>query len=307
LPLQTAIRPWLRPPRRALLIFLAATGLLLITLVLFGAHLRGLQMDEIRPLERIWLALLAVCVIWAGYVLTRSVIQEQRFLQMQTDFINAVSHDLRTPLTSILQSTEMLLGDRLTAIDKRREHLRRIDREGHRLHRLVEDILDFGRMKAQVYEYRMRPVDLVAMVREVVEQWRIADPDNAPRLHLDTPAEDIVVIGDRETLSRALWNLIDNALKYSPEERPVEVTVRRMAGAAAVRVLDRGLGIPRIDRRQVFDRFYRGEGARQLDARGAGLGLTLVREIVGAHDGEVELDSATGSGSAFTILLPLVD
>jgi signal transduction histidine kinase len=280
--------------------------MLLSTLVWLGLHLLGpVDAAHPEPLLVVWIGLLVLFIVWTAYVLARASVREHRMAELHSEFVNAVSHDFRTPLTSIMQSTELLLEGRLHDEAKRNEHLGRISRESRRLSRLVEDLLDFRRMEADALEFQMRPVDLVAMVRDVVTTYNGPDPPEPTRIRLDVSEEDLVVSGDRDALGRALWNLLDNATKYSPPALTVNVVVRRIKGWVAIRVIDRGLGIPRADRKLIYDRFFRGQEARMVDARGTGLGLTMVKHIVTAHNGRMELESTTGSGASFAMLLPL--
>ncbi len=174
-------------------------------------------------------------------------------------------------------------------------------REGIRLQRLVENLLDFGRMEAGAAEYRMESVDLRPFLEELVgdfsEEVRLA----GRRVELTVATPLPVIQADREALGRAVWNLLDNAAKYSPVETPISIEAHTDGPQVTIRVHDDGPGIARDEQERIFDRFVRGADARASGAKGTGLGLAMVRHIVSAHGGQVRVDSAPGRGSTFII------
>jgi len=211
-------------------------------------------------------------------------------------------------LTSLRQLTELLLDGRVVAEDRRETYYRAAARQTERLHRLVEGLLDFGRMEAGTSPYRMAPIDACALVRSVVDEFE--QDSAASGYHVELQVDGFegatpVVAGDREALTHAVWNLLDNAVKYSLTCRTVWVDVVHAGSRLNIRVRDRGLGIPTHEHRDVFKRFVRGAGAKVHGIRGTGVGLAMVRHIVSAHGGEVDIESREGMGSTFTIVLPL--
>jgi len=300
------IKNWLKVTPKALLFHVIAALVFIVILVVSGLRLfsgeSGLSGGWVLV---IWILLAVVVTPAAGLYLAGRLSQVYRTASMQTEFLNSISHDLRTPLTSIRQMTELLLDERVTDESKKKEYLRTIHQDCRRLDNIVRDLLDTRRIEEEALKYHMRPLDLVAMIRETVELINSDLYSESPRIQIDTSEEDLVVVGDREALARALRNLADNALKYSPEDQPIRIIVRRIRGWVAIRVIDRGLGVPRLERRQIFQQFYRGSEAQKLEDRGSGLGLAIVKHIVKEHKGRVELESTTGKGSVFTIYLPL--
>src|SRR6266508_3106076 len=274
------------------------------------------DVDPQRELTRIagrrtlwlWGLVLLMTVTTGGVVIvTRTVVRDLAVARRQTDFVSAVSHEFRTPLTSLRQLTEVLLDGRLVAEDRRETYYRALARQTERLHRLVESLLDFGRMEAGTSPYRLEPLDACALIRSVVDEFQ---QDSAAHgyqveLHVDgLGAATPTISGDREALTHAVWNLLDNAVKYSPECRTVWVDVERTGSRLAIRVRDRGLGVPRHERAEIFGRFVRGADAKALGIKGTGIGLAMVRHIVSAHGGDVLVASEPGAGSTFTIVLP---
>jgi two-component system phosphate regulon sensor histidine kinase PhoR len=220
----------------------------------------------------------------------------------QSDFVSAVSHEFRTPLTSLTQFTEMLVENDSLPVETRRRYYEAQARATGRLSRLVESLLDFSRMEAGARPYRLEPLDAAQLARTVVEEFRLDGAGKEFTIECDAPA-GAMVHADREAFSQALWNLLDNAVKYSGPSRSVRVEVEQ-GREVALHVRDRGPGIPASERQQVFRKFARGSAARLGNVRGTGIGLAMVRHIVEAHGGRVMLDSEPGSGSAFTIVLP---
>jgi signal transduction histidine kinase len=238
------------------------------------------------------------------YAVTRAVGRELHVARLQSDFVSAVSHEFRTPLTSLRQLTELLSSDRVATEERRRTYYDVLRRESLRLHRLVEGLLDFGRMEAGRREYRLEPVDAGELVRGVVGEFQAEPACAGHRISLELPPPPCGVRADREALARALWNLLDNAVKYSPDAAEIVIAVARENGRVAIEVRDRGPGIPEAEQQSIFEKFVRGTAAHTSGARGTGLGLAMVRTIAGAHGGQVRVSSAVGEGSTFTLVLP---
>ena len=178
-------------------------------------------------------------------------------------------------------------------------------RDTDRLRRFVETLLDFGRMEAGASPVRAKADDLCAVVADVVAEFRAQTAATGRDIRVKTNGALPAVKLDREAFGRALWNLLDNASKYSPAESPITVAIRREAGIACVDVSDRGAGIPASERRQIFQKFVRGEDSKTSGIKGTGVGLALVDRIIQAHGGEVRLESVVGQGSTFSLVLPI--
>lgn len=209
--------------------------------------------------------------------------------RLKTEFISTVSHELRTPMSSIQGLAEVLQGGRVSDPAQRERYLGLLAGESARLSRFLHNVLDFGRIERQAMTYHFAPADLRAIVRDAVEVFRPAVEAEGFELAVRLPDGPVERRVDADAVKQALINLIDNAIKYSGENRMVEVEL--IDGQdAAILVRDRGIGIAPEDRERIFEKFYRAENVRRLRPQGAGLGLKVVRHIMAAHGGEVRLD-----------------
>jgi signal transduction histidine kinase len=248
------------------------------------------------------LALFGLLVTAASYVIYRATSREMAAARQQADFVSAVSHEFRTPLTSMRQFTEKLIDQPDLPSDRRRQAYEAQHRATERLSRLVESLLQFGRLQAGASRVRLAPSALDEFLRRVVDDFTAEA--SLPEHRIAVDAEPAVADFDADTLGTAVRNLLENAVKYSPGERQIDVRLRRRDGRVLLSVRDRGIGIPEGERARVFGRFMRGDEAQRLGIRGTGLGLAMVNEIVREHHGEVQVESVEGEGSTFTIALP---
>jgi two-component system, OmpR family, phosphate regulon sensor histidine kinase PhoR len=250
------------------------------------------------------LAMLTLMALTSSYLIARSVGRELVVARLQSDFVAAVSHEFRTPLTTLRQFTDMLL-DRAGLSEERRQFCYQAQsRATDRLTRLVESLLDFGRMEAGARPFKFEPCDPAELVRHVVQDFQSEASAAEYEIHLrEDKAAPIEM--DREALERALWNLLENAVKYSPDDKSIEVSLANSNGSVRIVVRDRGIGIPADERSAIFGKFYRGSAARSRGIKGTGIGLTMAEHIVKAHQGRISLESEPGQGSTFTIVLPV--
>jgi signal transduction histidine kinase len=249
------------------------------------------------------LTLVAGIVALACYAMTRGVIRELNAARLQSDFVSAVSHEFRSPLTTLRQLTELLASGRIQDETRRRTYFDFLQKETGRLHALVENLLDFGRMEAGRRQYRPEQSDLYELVGDTVRDYQ--EEISGLGYGFELTGDAVSVRADREAIRRVVRNLLENAVKYSPECHTVWIETGSENGRAVLRVRDRGMGIPIEEQPRVFDRFVRGQAAKQACIKGTGIGLAMVREIVKAHAGQVHLASEVGKGSTFTIRLPL--
>jgi signal transduction histidine kinase len=250
------------------------------------------------------MAAVLVLVAAGSYFLWRSVNRDLSVVRLQSDFVSAVSHEFRTPLTALRQFNDLLAEEDGPTPEKRRRYYEAQARATGRLHRLVESLLDFARMEAGRRPYNAERLDAGGLAREVIEEFRLEADRAGFQVSCNVDSDDCTVSADREALSRALWNLLDNAVKYSGTSREVEVEVRRTENVVSIAVRDRGIGIAAAEQKRIFEKFVRGTTAGTTGIRGTGLGLAMVRHIVTAHGGTVNVRSAMGESSTFTILLP---
>jgi signal transduction histidine kinase len=257
-----------------------------------------------RRLMVLGLVLVAVLVVVGSYFVSRAVTRELEVARLQSDFVSAVSHEFRSPLASLRQLSELLADGRVSSDDRRGQYYEALRRESERLHRLVEGLLDFGRMEAGAREYRFETLDPAALVRNVGREFAQEVAERGYTLQFQADDSLPSVRADREALSRALWNLLDNAVKYSPGCRTVWVEATQLDKRVAIRVRDQGLGISADEQPQIFKKFVRAASADDARVKGTGLGLAMVHHIVTAHGGEIRVESQRGAGSTFTIVLP---
>jgi signal transduction histidine kinase len=263
------------------------------------------QLAERRRLMLLGLVTLALFVIVGFYAVLRGVSRELEVARLQSDFVAAVSHEFRTPLTSLRQLAELLSSGRVTSEDRRARYYEIMERESGRLHRLVESLLDFGRMEAGALEFSWERVTPSELVRRVVTEFETEQGESGCQIEFTTDEGAPAVRADSEALGRAVWNLLDNAVKYSPDSETIHVRVSRADRHVAIAVRDEGVGIPAAEREAIFKKFVRGTSSDGRGTKGTGIGLAMVKHIVEAHGGEVQVESAVGQGSTFTILLPV--
>jgi signal transduction histidine kinase len=227
-------------------------------------------------------------------------------MRVQSDFVSAVSHEFRTPLTSVRQLSELLAHGRVPTEERRHLYYKTLLRESARLERLVEGLLNFGRMEAGGRQYHFEELDATRLVHQVVAEFSPQLEAQGRRIELSGAADPLKIDADPEAISVALRNLVDNAIKYSPDHPTVWIDWGLSNHYVAIRVRDQGPGIPESERRKIFRRFVRGSAAASTNAKGSGVGLAMVRHIVAAHGGEITVASEAGQGSVFTMLLPEV-
>jgi signal transduction histidine kinase len=234
----------------------------------------------------------------------RNVSKEMALARLKSDFVSNVSHELRTPLSLIRLYAETLEMGRLTNPQKYQEYYQIIRKESERLTALINNILDFSRIEAGRKEYDFRETDLGALVRNTLDSYRYQIEQNG--FTYEEKIDEVPPVRvDREAMARSLLNLVNNALKYSQDRKYVGVNLYRDNGAVKLEVVDHGIGIPNEEQQKIFEKFYRVGDPLVHNTKGSGLGLSLVRHIVQAHGGDVLVDSTPGSGSKFTITLPV--
>lgn len=240
----------------------------------------------------------------AACSLYRVTTREMELVRQQSDFVSAVSHEFRTPLTSMRHLTELLASNSVPTEARKAQYYELLSRETARLHRMVESLLSFGRIEAGAYAWHRGPVEPGAFVTAVLEDYRL-EPQAAGRELLCEIERDLPpILADREALSRALWNLLENAGKYSEPGSAIRVFARHRDRSVLLGVEDHGSGIAPAEQGRIFQKFTRGADAKRAGIRGVGIGLALVKRITEAHGGSVRLTSEPGRGSTFILELP---
>lgn len=252
--------------------------------------------------------LVLVALLMVMRATTRVARREMELSRLRSEFVADVSHELKTPLALIQMFGETLLEGRVTSEEKKREYYEIITRESKRLTHLINNILDFSRLESGKKVYRMQRIRVEDTVRDVYENYR-HELDNKGFEHELIVADGLPEVdADPGALAQALLNLISNAIKYSDEERCLTVELahetRRGCRGVLISMRDRGIGIRPEDRARLFDGFFRAPDDKVRKRRGAGLGLSLVRDIVEAHGGFVEVESRLVKGTTFHIFFP---
>jgi len=252
------------------------------------------------------MAAIAALLLSGSYLIARTIARELALSRLQSDFVSAISHEFRTPLTSLCLLSGQLASGRVVESD-RPEYFGMLARESQRLRRLVEGLLNFGRMEAGTAQYRFETIDPAELVESVSREFEQDAEARGHRIEIRAREDAPLVRADRAALTCAVWNLVDNAVKYSPACLTVWADVERAGEFAAIRIRDRGIGIPPAEQARIFQKFVRGAAVKQAGIRGTGIGLATVQYIAAAHRGELRLESKAGEGSAFTLLLPAVN
>ncbi|MDI3328655.1 MAG: ATP-binding protein [Alicyclobacillaceae bacterium] len=235
-------------------------------------------------------------------IIVHDVTERRRLEQVRREFVTNVSHELKTPVTAIRGLTETLVEEELDQEEQRR-FLDLIDREARRLERLVRDLLDLSRLESHSVSLNRVPVDVGLLAREVAEDYMYLAETAGSFLSAEAQGDCSAEV-DPDRLRQVLSNLIDNAIKYTPSGGKIHVSVSGSDQEVKIEVSDTGIGIPPEDQERVFERFYRVDKARARSTGGTGLGLAIVKHIVQLHGGRVEVQSAPGRGSRFTVRLP---
>ncbi len=234
----------------------------------------------------------------------RDVTEPRRVDDVRRDFVANVSHELRTPIGALAVLAETMTDE--TDITVMRQFAERITREADRLARIVDDLLDLSQLEG-AHNIEREIVDVRSLVNAAIEQVSGA----AEAAHIEIRVTEIdpglTILAERRQIVSAVFNLLDNAIKYSEPGSAVDIDVQVGEQSVAVMVRDHGVGIPTRDLERIFERFYRVDRARSRETGGTGLGLSIVRHVAQANDGEVSVMSHEGEGSAFTLSFPLVD
>jgi len=264
-----------------------------------GLH-QGLRVSAVSNLAVVGAGILALAV--GTGLIARSMTREAELSDLKSRFISGVSHELKTPLSLIRLYSEMLELGRVTPEDQP-DFYRRLRQQSEALGDMLEEILDFSRLSAEQHSLQREECSPREILEEAIDMLTAHAVPHEVSLVVE---EDLPHIdADRRGLVRAVYNLLDNAAKYSPTEQPIRVRAERRNGSMALEVRDGGAGLDEDEISHIFERFYRGRAARSTSVKGTGLGLSIAETVVKAHEGRIEVETTPGEGSRFTILLPL--
>lgn len=238
-------------------------------------------------------------------IVLNDITEVENLSRVRTDFVANASHELKTPITAIRGLAETVLSDEEMDYESARSFVGRIHNQSLRLSRLVSDLMAISRLESRHREDDHAPVNFSLLLRQAAQAAESAWEARQQSLILELAEEELKFNADRQNLSQVLDNLIDNAIKYTPEGGEIRVSLKREANEAVLTVKDTGIGISDQYQERVFERFYRVDKVRSQSLGGTGLGLSIVKNIVEKHGGSIELESRLGSGSTFTIRLPM--
>ncbi|MEP6670789.1 MAG: HAMP domain-containing sensor histidine kinase [Chthoniobacter sp.] len=240
-----------------------------------------------------------------GWLVVADARRQLALAQQKTDFVSNVSHELKTPLTSIRMFAELMQNGRGESTAKYPQYLRIIMVEAERLTRLINNVLDFARLERNQKQFDKKPLDLHAVVERAWEGHELHLQESGFATRWQAAPGPYPVVGDEDALAQILVNLLSNAEKYAGEKKEVELHSYVDGGYACVSVLDRGVGVPSGDERKIFESFYRAHDSLSSGIQGSGLGLTLAQQLAREHGGEILYQPRPGGGSNFTLRMPL--
>jgi len=246
-------------------------------------------------------------ILLGGTLLLRQAFRERRDAQQKTSFVASVSHELKTPLTTIRMYAELLDEGKVAAEDKRQRYLQTIVRESQRLTRLVNNILDFSRLEQGRREYARENLDLATLLHELLDRQAVRLTEAGMRLQRDIACQAAPVVGDRDALEQIVLNLLDNALKYAADGGELSVGLDAVEDGFRLAVCDRGPGIPAAQRQRVFEKFHRLDDRLTARQQGAGLGLAIARQLAEGLGGRLDCHEGPDGGCCFELILPAGD
>ena len=253
-----------------------------------------------------WTILTLILILSSGVVLmVRTIAHEMEVLKIKSDFVSSVSHEFKTPLSSIKALTERLSEGKVKDQDKIKQYYSVITQDTDKLSRLVGNILDFAKIEEGKMKYVFEETNIEEWLDQTIKYFRKENLQREITIHTLITADIPYLRIDKNALAQAVNNLLDNAIRSSTKKNEVEVIVKRDENHLKIEVKDYGIGIPHDELDRIFEKFYQGSNAIRLSTKGTGLGLTLVKHNIEAHGGEIYVESKLGLGSTFTISLPI--
>jgi len=272
-----------------------------------GILLKGKTIDELTGERIVYNVILLLAtffvILIAGLFVFKAINKEIKLAQLKSDFVSNVSHELKTPLSLISMFSETLEMGKIKSEEKRQEYYSIIHREANRLSRIVSSVLNFSKMEAGKRDFKFAEHDLNIIIQQIIDTYDYHlkskgftynyEKDNLP-----------LILGDVEAISEAIINLIDNAIKYSNNEKRITIRTKLEKNLVVCEIEDYGIGISGDDQKKVFDKFFRATTGNIHDTKGTGLGLSIVKSIMDAHNGAISLSSKIGNGTIFTLSFP---
>jgi two-component system sensor histidine kinase VicK len=238
-------------------------------------------------------------------IVFQDITQEHKLDNMRKEFVANVSHELKTPITTIKSYTETLLGN---DIDKEltKKFLSVIDSESDRMARLVKDLLQLSNIDYKKANWKKDEMSIVKILEDILSKLELVIKDKNHEIKLEIAENIPNIVADKDGIEQVILNIISNAIKYTDKNGIIKISAFNNDKDIIIKVKDNGIGIPELDQTRIFERFYRVEKGRSRDMGGTGLGLSIAKEILEAHNGKIYLESNTKMGTEITIKLPIV-
>jgi signal transduction histidine kinase len=250
---------------------------------------------------------LIIILVFGTALIVRIVAREMEILKIKSDFVSSVSHEFKTPLTSMKALTERLEKGKVTQPVKMKQYISIISHDIDRLIRLVGNILNFANIEEGKKVYKKEETDIAIWLKEVINNYKKESIESGVSISAEIEDDLPVLSIDKDAMTQAIFNLLDNAVKFSRGEKMVRVTVEKNENLIIIKVKDKGIGIENDEKDKIFEKFYRGNSAVKYYIKGTGLGLSLVKYTVEAHNGHIVIESEPGWSTVFTITLPISD
>jgi two-component system phosphate regulon sensor histidine kinase PhoR len=241
----------------------------------------------------------SLAIIYVGWQ------RDRQLRQLKENFIGNVSHELKTPLSLIRMFSEILVTGRIRNEDKKLEYYRIIHNESDRMSRLINNLLDFANLARGIEHKHFEKINIGQMITKALEAYRYEVQKDGFVLNQETASDIPDFFADSNAITMAFFNLLDNSVKYSGDQRQIDVRLVRNNGYLDLSVADKGIGIPVAEQQKIFEQFYRGSEPSVRRIRGSGIGLAITKHVAEMHGGEVFVDSEPGKGSTFTLRIPI--
>ncbi len=257
----------------------------------------------------IFASIVFTCIIISAFALTiRTMFNQKNLSEIKSDFINNMTHELKTPLATISLAIDALTNQKVIHdIDKIKYYSGMIKDENKRMNKQVEKILQAARIEKQDIKLKLQELNAHDIINKVADNLSLQILDKNGKLELELDAEKHIIKADEVHFSNIIFNLMDNAIKYSKENLLIKISTAVSRGMLAIKVKDNGIGMNRDTQARVFEKFYRAHTGNRHDVKGFGLGLSYVKATVEAHGGKIKVESAPGKGSTFTVFFPIAD
>jgi len=250
---------------------------------------------------------LIIILVFGTVLIARIVAREMEILKIKSDFVSSVSHEFKTPLTSMKSLTERIETGKVIQQEKMEQYVSIISRDIDKLIRLVSNILNFSKIEEGQKVYKMERTDMTAWLKEVIHHYKKQGIESDYQILVKSESNIPALNIDKDAMGQTIFNLLDNAFKFSRDHKQAEVTMERNSDSVTIKIKNQGLGIEEDEKDKIFEKFYRGNCAVKYSIKGTGLGLALVKYTVEAHNGHIEVGSEPGWNTVFSITLPIPD